>query len=121
MIEIRLELRRLEAALPLVFVNFQNQELQLLLDLPLELVEDDPNTLLFGVVVRQPLVVGVALQRSAEAELVRPFGGCLEGCHCLTLLPLIECVINRPRERLLGTLILTWQFGTADSAKYRNK
>ncbi len=24
-----------------------------------------------------------------------------------------------PRERLLGTLILTWQFGTADSAKYR--
>ncbi len=43
----RLELRKIEAILPLVFVNFQDQELQLLLDLPLELVKDDPNTLLF--------------------------------------------------------------------------
>ncbi len=65
----------------LVFLHFQDQELQLLLDLSLELVKDDPNTLLFGLVVRQPLVVGVALQHGAEAQLVRPLGGCLECCH----------------------------------------
>ncbi len=30
------------------------------------------------------------------------------------------CVINLPRRRLFEILILRWQFGTADSAKYRN-
>ncbi len=62
-------------------MNFQNQELQLLLDLALELLKYDPNTLLFAVMIRPPLVVGVALQHVAEAQLARPLGGCLEGCN----------------------------------------
>ncbi len=72
---------RSEAVPPLVVVNRQDQELQFLLDLPLELVKDDLGSLLSVLAGGQPLIVSVAHQHGAEAELVRPFGDCLGCCH----------------------------------------